>query len=47
MALIKILELLAFICFVAAAFGVPAKVNLVAAGLALWMLALLLVATVS
>lgn len=30
-----ILLLIAFICFVAAAFGVPSKVNLVAVGLAL------------
>lgn len=38
-----ILEFLAFLCFVAAAFGVQARVNLVAAGLALWILSLLIV----
>lgn len=38
-----IFELLAFICFVAAAIGVPSpRVNLIAAGLALWMFALLI-----
>lgn len=37
-----VLRLLAFLCFVAAAFGVPARnVNLVAAGLALWVLSIL------
>jgi hypothetical protein len=41
MVLTTLFELLAFVCFVAAAFGVAARVNLVAAGLALWMLALL------
>ena len=34
-----VLELVAFFCFVAAALGVPARVNLVAAGLALITLA--------
>jgi hypothetical protein len=37
-----ILHLLALGCFVAAAFGVTSRVNLVAAGLALWSLALLI-----
>lgn len=37
-----VLELAACVCFVCAMFGVTARVNLVAAGLALWMLALLL-----
>jgi hypothetical protein len=37
-----VLLLLSFVCFVAATFNVPARnVNLVAAGLALWMLTLL------
>jgi hypothetical protein len=39
--LVVILRVLAFLCFVLAAFGVPSKVNLTAAGLALWMLSLL------
>jgi hypothetical protein len=38
-----ILELLAFVSFVAAAFGVVARINLVAAGLALWVLSILVV----
>lgn len=33
----------AFVCFALAAFGVPAKVNLLALGLALWVLNLILV----
>jgi len=36
------LLLVAFLCFAAATFGVTARVNLTAAGLALWMLSLLL-----
>jgi len=32
---------LAFLAFISAAFGVPSRVNLIAAGLALWMLSLL------
>ncbi len=36
-----LLYLLAFLCFVFAAAGVPSRVNLVAAGLALWILTLL------
>jgi hypothetical protein len=39
----SILLLLAFGCFVAAAFGVATKINLVAAGLALAVLSLLIV----
>jgi len=35
------LLLMAFVVFVLAAFGVSARVNLIAVGLALWMLALL------
>jgi hypothetical protein len=35
-----VLHLLALICFVCAALGVPSRVNLTAAGLALWMLSL-------
>ena len=35
-----LLQLLALGCFVAAAFGVAARINLVAAGLALFMLAI-------
>jgi hypothetical protein len=37
-----VLELLAFFCFVFAAAGVPSRINLVAAGLALWMFALII-----
>lgn len=33
-----LLLLLAFVCFVLAAFGVSSRVNLVAVGLALWVL---------
>jgi hypothetical protein len=36
-----VLIVVAFVCFVAAAAGVSARVNLVAAGLALWVLTLL------
>jgi hypothetical protein len=39
--IVAIIQLLAFGCFVAAAIGVPARVNLTAAGLALWMFSLL------
>lgn len=39
-----VLLLLAFVAFVLAAFGVPSRVNLIAAGLAVWVLALLLMA---
>jgi hypothetical protein len=38
-----LLQLLALGCFVAATFGVTARVNLVAAGLALFMVSVLLV----
>lgn len=38
-----LLLILALVAFVLAAIGVPARVNLVATGLALWMLSLLLV----
>lgn len=37
-----VLLLLAFVCFVAAAAGVPSRVQLVPAGLAFWMLSLVL-----
>jgi hypothetical protein len=37
-----LLVLLAFICFLAAAINVPARVNLIALGLALWVLTLVL-----
>jgi len=40
--IVAILHLLAFALFVAAALGVPSKINLVAAGLAVWMLSLLI-----
>ena len=33
---------LALICLVLAAFGVPSRINLLAAGLALWLLSALL-----
>jgi hypothetical protein len=39
--IVLILHLLALAAFVAAAVGVPARVNLVAAGLALWLLSLI------
>jgi hypothetical protein len=38
-----VLLILALLTFVAAAWGVPSRVNLVAAGLALWVLSLLVV----
>jgi len=38
----SVLELLAFGCFVAAAVGIPSRVNLVAAGLACWVLTFLI-----
>lgn len=41
MSLHVLLYLLAFLCFVFAAAGVPSKVNLTAAGLACWVLTLL------
>ena len=37
----------AFVCFLLAAIGVAARVNLVALGLALWVLTLLLVGHVT
>jgi hypothetical protein len=37
-----LLLLLAFICFVLAAFGVGSRINLVAAGLAFWVVTILL-----
>lgn len=37
-----VVQLLALVCFVAATFGVPARVNLLAAGLALWLLAIVI-----
>jgi hypothetical protein len=36
-----LLLILAFLCFVLAAVGVSARINLVGAGLALWVLTLL------
>jgi hypothetical protein len=36
--LVFLLYLIAFICFVLAAFGVGTRVNLLAAGLACWVL---------
>jgi hypothetical protein len=39
--LIAILHLLAFFCFVFAAIPIPSRINLQAAGLAFWMLSLL------
>jgi uncharacterized membrane-anchored protein len=36
-----ILQIVAFIAFVAAAAGVPARINLVATGLALWVLSII------
>ena len=40
--IVALLHLFAFACFVAAAIGVPSRVNLIAAGLALWMFSLLI-----
>jgi len=40
-ALHALLLILAFICFVLAAIGVSSRVNLVALGLALWVLTLI------
>lgn len=37
-----ILLILSFLCFVLAAIGIPARLNLVAIGLAFWVLTLLL-----
>lgn len=37
-----LLYIAAFICFVLATFGVQAKINLVALGLALWVLTLII-----
>jgi len=37
-----VLLLLAFLCFVAATFGITTRVNLTSAGLAFWVLALLI-----
>lgn len=42
MMLNTVLLILALVCFLAATFDVAARVNLTAAGLALWMLSLLL-----
>jgi len=41
----SIILLVSFICFVLAALGVAARVNLVAIGLALWVLVALLTST--
>jgi hypothetical protein len=40
--IVAVLHLIAFFCFVFAAVGVPARINLQAAGLAFWMLSLLI-----
>ena len=37
-----ILLILSFVCFVLAALNVPVKINLVATGLALWVITVLL-----
>ena len=39
--IVLVLQLLAFFCFVFATIEVPARVNLTAAGLAVWMLSLM------
>ena len=36
-----VLLILALVCFIIAAAGVPSRVNLIAAGLALWMLSII------
>ena len=41
MSLHLLLLIVAFVCFVVAAIGVPSRVNLVAAGLAAWVLTLI------
>lgn len=40
--LVLILLILGFVCFIAAAFGMAARINLVAAGLAAWILTAIL-----
>ena len=40
--IITLLHLIAFFCFVFAALSVPSRINLLAAGLAVWMASLLL-----
>jgi len=40
--IVAIFQLLAFACFCAAAIGVTSRVNLIAAGLAIWMFTLLI-----
>jgi hypothetical protein len=42
--IIVVCYLIAFVCFVAAAANVPAKFNLIAAGLAAWVLPALIAA---
>lgn len=37
-----VLHLVAFLCFLLAAIGVPSRVNLIGAGLACWSLTLLI-----
>jgi len=37
-----LLLIVAFVCFFVAAIGVPSRVNLIAAGLALWVLTLII-----
>jgi len=36
-----VLYILALVCFIIAAAGVPSRINLIATGLALWMLSLI------
>lgn len=40
--LVLLLHLIAFFCFVFASIGIPSRLNLTAAGLAFWMLSLLI-----
>jgi hypothetical protein len=37
-----VLLILAFVCFIVAAIGIPSRVNLVALGLAFWVLSLII-----
>lgn len=38
----KVCQLVALVLFLLAAFGIPARINLLALGLAVWMFALLI-----
>lgn len=40
--IVAIVQLLAFFCFTFAAIGIPSRINLIGAGLALWMFSLLI-----